>query len=122
MSPDRVERQGFEYKRQARCRSTPLNVRTGEVRGKATAPHTSRDFVGLLREVVATRDPDEELHVRVLVEERLDELRPVGGQGVEDHRSISPTTSTAVRSPIRDARNATCGPMGRATRPLRLAA
>ena len=39
------------------------NVRTGEVQGKTTARHTSRDFVGFLGEVVATRAPDEEIHV-----------------------------------------------------------
>ena len=40
-----------------------LNVRTGEVQGKTTARQTSQDFVGFLGEVVATREPDEEIHV-----------------------------------------------------------
>ena len=40
-----------------------MNVQTGEVQGKATARHTSVDFVGFLGEVVATRAADEEIHV-----------------------------------------------------------
>ena len=40
-----------------------LNVQNGEVQGKTTARQTSRDFVGSLGEVVATREPDEEIHV-----------------------------------------------------------
>ena len=48
MSPDRVERHGFEYKRHGTLSLyAALNVRTGEVRGKTTARHTSRDFVDL---------------------------------------------------------------------------
>ena len=40
-----------------------MNVRTSEVQGKATARHTSRDFVGFLGEALATRELDEEVHV-----------------------------------------------------------
>ena len=40
-----------------------LNIQTGEVQGKTTARHTSQDFVTFLGEVVATCDPDQEIHV-----------------------------------------------------------
>ena len=64
LSPGRVEHHGFEYKRHGTLSLyAALNVRTGEVQGKTTARHTSPDFVGFLGEVVATRAPDEEIHV-----------------------------------------------------------
>ena len=64
LSPGRVERHGFEYKRHGTLSLyAALNVRTGEVQGKTTARHTSRDFVGFLGEVVATRESDEAIHV-----------------------------------------------------------
>ena len=56
LSPGRVERHGFEYKRHGTLSLyAALNVRTGEVQGKTTARHTSPDFVDFLGEVVATR-------------------------------------------------------------------
>ena len=64
LSPGRVERHGFEYKRHGTLSLyAALNVRTGEVQGKTTARHTSPDFVEFLGEVVATRALDEEIHV-----------------------------------------------------------
>ena len=66
LSPGRAERHGFEYKRHGTLSLyAALNVRTGEVQGKTTARHTSLDFVGFLGEVVATREPGEEIHVIV---------------------------------------------------------
>lgn len=66
LSPGRVERHGFEYKRHGTLSLyAALNVRTGEVQGKTTARHTSLDFVGFLGEVVATREPGEAIHVIV---------------------------------------------------------
>ena len=64
LSPGRVERHGFEYKRHGTLSLyAALNVRTGEVQGKTTARHTSPDFVDFLGEVVAIRALDKELHV-----------------------------------------------------------
>lgn len=66
LSPGRVERHGFECKRHGTLSlCAALNVRTGEVQGKTTARHTSLDFAGFLGEVVATREPGEEIHVIV---------------------------------------------------------
>ena len=56
LSPGRVERHGFEYKRHgALSLYAASNVQTGEVQGKTTARHTSLHFVGFLGEVAATR-------------------------------------------------------------------
>ena len=64
LSPGRVERHGFEYKRHGTLSLyAALNVRTGDVVGKTTARHTSQDFVGFLGEVVATGEPGQEIHV-----------------------------------------------------------
>ncbi len=57
LSPGRVERHGFEYKRNGTLSLyAALNIRTGKVHGKPTARHTSEDFVDFLGEVVATCD------------------------------------------------------------------
>jgi len=64
LSPGRVERHGFEYKRNGTLSLyAALNIQTGDVVGKTTARHTSQDFVGFLGEVVVTCEPDQEIHV-----------------------------------------------------------
>ena len=64
LSPGRVERHGFEYKRHGTLSLyAALNIQTGEVLGKTTARHTSQDFVGFLGEVVATCEREQEIHV-----------------------------------------------------------
>ena len=65
LSPGCVERHGLEYKRHGTLSLyAALNVRTGEVLGKRRRPGTpAGPFVAFLGEVVATREPDEEIHV-----------------------------------------------------------
>ena len=64
LSPGRIERHGFEYKRNGTLSLyAALNIQTGEVHGKTTAWHTSQDFVGFLGDVVATCAPEQEIHV-----------------------------------------------------------
>ena len=64
LSPGRVERHGFEYKRHGTLSLyAALNIQTGEVMGKTTARHTSQDFVGFLGDVVTTCEPNQEIHV-----------------------------------------------------------
>ena len=64
LSPGRIERHGFEYKRHGTLSLyAALNIQTGEVQGKTTARHTSQDFVGFLGEVVTTCEPAQEIHV-----------------------------------------------------------
>ena len=64
LSPGRVERHGFEYKRHGTLSLyAALNIQTGDVVGKTTARHTSQDFVGFLGKVVVTCAPEQEIHV-----------------------------------------------------------
>ena len=64
LSPGRIERHGFEYKRNGTLSLyAALNIQTGEVHGKTTVRHTSQDFVGFLGEVVTTCEPHQEIHV-----------------------------------------------------------
>lgn len=54
LSPGRIERHGFEYHRHGTLSLYAAEeTATGRVHGKATARHTSQDFVGFLKEVVA---------------------------------------------------------------------
>lgn len=64
LSPGRLERHGFEYKRNGTLSLYPaLNIQTDEVHGKPTARHTSQDFVAFLGGVVATCEPGQGVHV-----------------------------------------------------------
>lgn len=64
LSPGRVERHGFEYKRHGTLSLyAALNTQTGTVHGKTTARHTSDDFVAFLLDVVASCPPDQEIHI-----------------------------------------------------------
>ncbi|HJN16907.1 MAG TPA: IS630 family transposase, partial [Armatimonadota bacterium] len=64
LSPGRVERHGFEYKRHGTLSLyAALNTQTGAVQGKTAARHTSQDFVTFLGEVVASCEPDQEIHI-----------------------------------------------------------
>ena len=54
LSPGRAERHGFEYYRHGTLSLyAALDVKTGKVEGKTTRRHTSADFIGFLREIVA---------------------------------------------------------------------
>jgi transposase len=54
LSPGRVERHGFEYRRHGTLSLyAALETATGRVHGKTAARHTSQDFVAFLEEVVA---------------------------------------------------------------------
>ena len=64
LSPGRAERHGFEYYRHGTLSLyAALDVKSGRVTGKTTARHTSRDFVGFLREVIASCPSDQEIHI-----------------------------------------------------------
>ena len=53
LSPGRVERHGFEYYRHGTLSLyAALEVKTGKVRGKTAARHTSEEFVGFLEDLV----------------------------------------------------------------------
>src|ERR1700731_1461766 len=64
LSPGRLERHGFEYKRNGTLSLyAALDVRTGKVQGKTAERHTSAEFVGFLQQVVSTCEPGQEIHV-----------------------------------------------------------
>jgi transposase len=64
LSPGRAEKHGFEYYRHGTLSLyAALNPQTGEVMGQTASRHTSEDFVGFLKDVVATQPPEREVHV-----------------------------------------------------------
>jgi transposase len=64
LSPGRAERHGFEYSRHGTLSLyATLEVKPGSVTGKTAARHTSRDFVGFFREVIASCPSDQEIHI-----------------------------------------------------------
>src|SRR5437763_12219927 len=64
LSPGRLERHGFEYKRNGTLSLyAALDVKTGKVQGKTAERHTSGEFVGFLEQVVAGCKPQQEIHI-----------------------------------------------------------
>lgn len=64
LSPGRVERHGFEYRRNGTLSLyAALDVKTGKVTGKTAARHTSAEFVGFLGQVVSGCKPGQEIHI-----------------------------------------------------------
>ena len=64
LSPGRIERHGFEYRRHGTLSLyAALETATGRVHGKTTARHTSQDFVAFLEEVVAQCPADQQIHI-----------------------------------------------------------
>ena len=64
LSPGRIERHGFEYRRHGTLSLyAALETATGRVHGKTTARHPSQDFVAFLEEVVAQCPTDQQIHI-----------------------------------------------------------
>ena len=64
LSPGRLERHGFEYKRNGTLSLyAALDVKTGKVQGKTAERHTSVEFVSFLQQVVAGCNPRQEIHI-----------------------------------------------------------
>jgi hypothetical protein len=54
LSPGRLERHGFEYKRNGTLSLyAALDVKIGKVQGKTAGRHPSTEFVGFLEQVLA---------------------------------------------------------------------
>jgi hypothetical protein len=63
-SPGCAERHGFEYYRHVTLSLyAALDVRTGKVRGKTAARHSSDELVSFLGEVVSACKPQQEIHI-----------------------------------------------------------
>lgn len=64
LSPGRAERHGFEYYRHGTLSLyAALETATGRVHGKTAARHTSREFVGFLKEVVSLCPAWQHIHI-----------------------------------------------------------
>jgi transposase len=64
LSPGRVERHGFEYRRNGTLSLyAALDVKTGKVQGKTAERHTSAEFVDFLQQVVSGCQPNQEIHI-----------------------------------------------------------
>lgn len=64
LSPGRLERHGFEYRRNGTLSLyAALDVKTGKVHGKTADRHTSAEFVDFLEQVVSVCKPGQEIHI-----------------------------------------------------------
>lgn len=64
LSPGRLERHGFEYKRNGTLSLyAALDVKTGKVQGKTAERHTSAEFVSFLEQVISGCNPRREIHI-----------------------------------------------------------
>src|SRR6266478_1526651 len=64
LSPGRLERHGFEYKRNGTLSLyAALDVKTGKVQGKTAQRHTSAEFVNFLEQIVSGCQPHQEIHI-----------------------------------------------------------
>jgi transposase len=64
LSPGRLERHGFEYRRNGTLSLyAALDVKTGKVQGKTAERHTSEEFIDFLDRVVSTCQPRQEIHI-----------------------------------------------------------
>src|SRR6202453_5255702 len=64
LSPGRLERHGFEYRRNGTLSLyAALDVKTGKVQGKTAERHTSAEFVDFLAQVVSGCKPHQEIHI-----------------------------------------------------------
>ena len=64
LSPGRLERHGFEYRRNGTLSLyAALEVKTGKVQGKTAERHTSSEFVDFLEQVVSSCKPHQEIHI-----------------------------------------------------------
>ena len=64
LSPGRLERHGFEYRRNGTLSLyAALDVKTGKVQGKTAERHTNVEFVNFLEQVVSACKPRQEVHI-----------------------------------------------------------
>jgi hypothetical protein len=92
LSPGRLERHGFEYRRNGTLSlHAALDVKTGKVQGKTAERHTSAEFVDFLEQVVSGCKPQQEIHII------LDNLSAHRTSQVEEFLQRNPTRSCTSR-------------------------
>jgi transposase len=85
LSPGRLERHGFEYRRNGTLSLyAALDVKTGKVQGKTAERHTSAEFVSFLEQVISGCQPGQEIHII------LDNLSAHKTQKVEEFLDFNP--------------------------------
>ena len=90
LSPGRAERHGFEYYRHGTLSLyAALDTATGRVHGKTAARHTSRDFVGFLKEVVSLCPPNQQIHI--ILDNLSAHKTALVGEFLEQHPPRPPT-------------------------------
>src|SRR6202142_1870790 len=83
LSPGRLERHGFEYRRNGTLPLyAALDVKTGKVTGKTAERHTSAEFVAFLEKVISGCKPHQEIHII------LDNLPAHKTSQVQDRKSV----------------------------------
>jgi transposase len=86
LSPGRAERHGFEYVRHGTLSLyAALEIATGRVQGKATARHTSEDFLAFMDHIVSGQRASREIHIV------LDNFRAHKTKAVEAWLEAHPT-------------------------------
>jgi len=97
LSPGRAERHGFEYYRHGTLSLyAALDTASGRVHGKTAARHTSREFVGFLREVVGLCGPRQQIHIILdnLSAHKAPAVRQFLEQNPRVHFHFTPTYSS----------------------------
>jgi transposase len=97
MSPGRLERHGFEYRRHGTLSLyAALNTQTGEVLGRTAARHTSEEFVAFLSDVVASQPSGREIHVILdnLSTHKTTRVRAFLEENPDVHLHFTPTYSS----------------------------
>jgi hypothetical protein len=95
LSPGRLERHGFEYKRNGTLSLyATLDVKTGKVEGETAARRTSAEFVNFLEQIISGCDARQEIHIV------LDNLSAHKTNQVGQFLERNPTSNSISRRPI----------------------
>ena len=96
-SPGRIERHGFEYRRNGTLSLyAALNTASGQVLGKTAARHTSEQFVAFLGDLIASQPAGKEIHVVAdnLSAHKTQRVRDFLHQNPSVHLHFTPTYSS----------------------------
>jgi transposase len=97
LSPGRMERHGFEYRRNGTLSLyAALDVKTGKVQGKTAERHTSAEFVGFLEQIISGCKRNQEIHIILdnLSAHKTNQVEQFLKQNVNVHLHFTPTYSS----------------------------